>query len=361
MSRTKFLLLGGFLGAGKTTLLMNLAQSLRAQGLRVAAITNDQGQNLIDTRRVAAEGIVTEEVLNGCFCCRFDQLVSVLHRIIDTANPPDYVIAEAVGSCTDLTATVIKPMQMQGHVDVLPLTVVVDPARITKVFDGTLRQTFTEDLRYLYNLQLSEASVIVLSKADIVPPSVMRTAYEAVAERFPGRPLAQVSLNDAEAIAHVLDVVSTASIGPSLDIDYDRYAAAEAAMGWFDSMVSISPGDAFDAERFLHMWLNFGREQTQQRNSEIGHVKVTLKVGDQKAFANLVATNQPIRLQLEGSLEAPYVEGMVNARVALDPNELQEIMVDGAERAAQAQHLHLEWKNQQAFAPARPAPTYRIG
>lgn len=172
---TKFLLLGGFLGAGKTTLLIGAARYLRSQGYRVAAITNDQGENLIDTQRVSAQGISTEEVVNGCFCCRFEQLVDVLGKLMNTPVPPDYVLAEAVGSCTDLTATVLKPMQSLSRVQVLPLVVVADPNRIIRLFGDNEPRGFTRDLQYLYRLQLTEASLIALSKKRYYSPRANET------------------------------------------------------------------------------------------------------------------------------------------------------------------------------------------
>ncbi len=45
----RFLLIGGFLGAGKTTLIGELTRKLEGEGRKVALITNDQGQGLMDT------------------------------------------------------------------------------------------------------------------------------------------------------------------------------------------------------------------------------------------------------------------------------------------------------------------------
>ena len=72
---------GGFLGAGKTTALAAAARDLATRGLRASVITNDQGSQLVDTEILRAEGFPTEEVIGGCFCCRFDELVAHADRI----------------------------------------------------------------------------------------------------------------------------------------------------------------------------------------------------------------------------------------------------------------------------------------
>ncbi len=99
----RFIMLGGFLGAGKTTTLLRLALSLQRKGLRVGLITNDQGRELVDTAMLRSLGFATEEISGGCFCCRFNSLVEAADKLTE-ASAPDVIIAEPVGSCTDLVA-----------------------------------------------------------------------------------------------------------------------------------------------------------------------------------------------------------------------------------------------------------------
>src|SRR6476659_1861519 len=126
MPRTLYIMIGGFLGAGKTTEVARLAQTLSAKGLRVGLITNDQGNNMVDTAVLRSRGFATEEIPGGCFCCRFNSLVDAAERL--TANTrPEIFIAEPVGSCTDLAATVTYPLRRMYHDDftVAPISVLV--------------------------------------------------------------------------------------------------------------------------------------------------------------------------------------------------------------------------------------------
>ena len=68
-------LVGGFLGSGKTTAIGSACELLRRRGRRPAVVTNDQGEVLVDTRLLAGAGIPTAEVVGGCFCCRYPELV----------------------------------------------------------------------------------------------------------------------------------------------------------------------------------------------------------------------------------------------------------------------------------------------
>src|SRR5438128_10982592 len=110
MKRLRFILIGGFLGAGKTTTMARLARFYRNRGQQVALVTNDQAADLVDTTSLRAQGFPVEEIAGACFCCRFDDLVDRVGRL-ETARRPDVILAEPVGSCTDLVATVVQPLK----------------------------------------------------------------------------------------------------------------------------------------------------------------------------------------------------------------------------------------------------------
>jgi G3E family GTPase len=143
--------IGGFLGAGKTTLILAAAAVLERQGVRVAVVLNDQGDDLVDTHLVRSHGIPADQVAGGCFCCRFPDLIDALDRLAEGA--PEVVFAEAVGSCTDVVATTLRPLlrDYPARFRVAPLTVVVNA-----------NQNFSDaDLQFLYANQLAEADVVV--------------------------------------------------------------------------------------------------------------------------------------------------------------------------------------------------------
>ena len=136
LKRARYVMIGGFLGAGKTTCVAKLAQQLTARGLKVGLITNDQGSELVDTAMLRSRGFATEEIPGGCFCCRFNSLVDAAKKLTEKSRP-DIFIAEPVGSCTDLVATVTYPLRrMYGDNFVIaPLSVLVDPIRAQRIFD----------------------------------------------------------------------------------------------------------------------------------------------------------------------------------------------------------------------------------
>src|SRR5688572_12487070 len=125
--KPRYIMIGGFLGAGKTTAVAAFAKHLSAQGLRVGLITNDQGSRLVDTAMLRSRGFATEEIAGGCFCCRFSSLTDAAKKLTAETRP-DVFIAEPVGSCTDLVATVTYPLRRiyGDNFLISPLSVLID-------------------------------------------------------------------------------------------------------------------------------------------------------------------------------------------------------------------------------------------
>src|SRR4051812_34086737 len=171
MNKARYIMIGGFLGAGKTTAVAALAQRLTDRGLRVGLITNDQGSELVDTAMLRARGFATEEIPGGCFCCRFNSLMDAAKKLTD-ASKPDAFVAEPVGSCTDLVATVTYPLRRiyGSQFRLAPLSVLVDPVRAEQVFGMREGRKFSEKVLYIWRKQIEEADIIVIAKTDLLEP-----------------------------------------------------------------------------------------------------------------------------------------------------------------------------------------------
>ena len=134
MSKTKLILVGGFLAAGKTTMLNAIAGRLTGRGFTVGLITNDQVADLVDTAILTCTGVEVREVSGSCFCCNFPGFMKAVESLIDAGC--DMIVAEPVGSCTDLSATILQPIKDKfADLDLAPLTVLIDPVRLKEAMD----------------------------------------------------------------------------------------------------------------------------------------------------------------------------------------------------------------------------------
>ncbi|MDY0170392.1 MAG: GTP-binding protein [Thermoguttaceae bacterium] len=205
MPKIPVILVGGFLGAGKTTLIQAATEKLAAQGKRVGIVTNDQAANLVDTATLARPGLPIQEVSGGCFCCHFDDLVGAMDRLVE-ADAPDVLIGEPVGSCTDLSATVLQPMKqlLADRYEAAPFSVLVDATRLQDALGKGDGHRFPKNVIYIYRKQLEEADVIVLNKADLLLGCEVARLEDSLRREFPQAMVMTISaLRKAERLEYL--------------------------------------------------------------------------------------------------------------------------------------------------------------
>jgi G3E family GTPase len=351
--KVRMVIIGGFLGAGKTTLITKLAKQLRSSNVNVGLIMNDQADALVDTQYSRALGLDSCEVSGGCFCCRFPDFMRNAEKLMDTSRP-QMVIAEPVGSCTDLLATVVNPLKRiySERFEVAPLIIMVDTARV--LAEGFDRNQLNG---YLRHHQVCEAEVLVLSKSDLVTPEQLERVRSAVLEVNPKvRTIVYSSLSE-EGFPEIVGVVSgkqTSDRKPT-DIDYSLYAQAEAELGWYNSTVAIdlpSRTDAFDlGKQFLRSLSEL------YPAGDVAHAKIILTT----ASAAMKMSCVQGRLTVDLAKGSRFADGKgrltVNARVVSSPEDLRKNV-----RSALAKTLpgELDFETEECFSPSPPKPFHRM-
>lgn len=359
-------MVGGFLGAGKTTALLRLAERLSAEGRRVGLITNDQSHGLVDTALIGSHGYPVEEITGGCFCCRFNSLTAAAERLTDAARP-DVFLAEPVGSCTDLRATVQYPLRrLYGdNYRVAPLSVLVDPLRALRVLGLADGGAFSPKVQYVYRKQLEEAEIIVINKQDIIDAPRRARLRDALRAEYPAAEVYSVSARAGSGLEGWFARLagSDGDERPAPVVDYDEYAEGEALLGWLNAAIRLRAPAPFDGNILLHDLAHDVRRRLMADRLEIAHFKMTLTPDDEGgdiAVVNLVGTDREPEAshRLDGDLRAG--ELLVNLRAEGDPQVLREavgeaLAVVASRVGARAEVMHMEH-----FRPARPSPTHRM-
>lgn len=360
-NKSLYVMVGGFLGAGKTTAILRLAEHLVGRELRVGLITNDQSVDLVDTARARAAGHTVEEITGGCFCCRFDSLVEASSNLTKE-SAPDVFIAEPVGSCTDLKATVSYPLrQLYGdRYQVSPLSVLVDPRRCAAVLGLDTGRTFSEKVRYIYRKQLEEAEVIVVHKADLLHESQRARLTEALEREFPQARVLVASSLTGEGTDAWYEAILSGLLGhhATMDVDYDEYAEGEALLGWFNGRGTLGAGAEYDGNAVLLDLARRLNERLSGAEIEIAHLKMTLAPPAWPELASVSLTRNDDEPVATHTLPAPLVSGelVVNLRAEADPEVLKSQVLETLDELPQ----RFELEHAAAFRPGRPTPTHRI-
>ena len=366
--KARYIMIGGFLGAGKTTAVGKLARRLSDQGLRVGLITNDQGRNLVDTAMLRSQGFATEEIPGGCFCCRFNSLVDASRRLTESTRPESF-IAEPVGSCTDLAATVTYPLRrLYGDkFTVAPVSVLLDPIRALRVFGVEPGGNFSEKVIYIYLKQVEEADLVIINKCDLLTESQLELLSQAIAAKFPGKEIISVSARNGTNLDEwFARITGEEQVAPTaMEVDYQVYAEGEALLGWLNATVKLSASQAFDADLFLKELAGKIQARLKIEQAHVAHLKMTLSP-DGSLTGNIAAVNlvrDDFVPELSFHLDEPMTSGelIINLRAEAPPDVLGAVVRDGLAVAAmdfptlKATLDHLEH-----FRPGKPTPTHRM-
>jgi G3E family GTPase len=355
--------LGGYLGAGKTTTMLTAAAILQQRGERVAVITNDQGTDLVDTRLATSQLPAVGEVTGGCFCCRFEDLAEAIVQLRSRQNPT-VVITEAVGSCTDLQSTVIRPLRhYYGHdLSVAPLTVVVDPLRYQEFARALEYQARESDLGYLYRLQLAEADVLALNKLDLIGHDEANRLAAALRARAGEVLVVAYSALRREGLDQLIELWTAPrpASDKRIDVDYDRYAAAEAQLGWANLVLDVRAATPFPPGQWIRALLQHIAHRCQQQEFRIGHVKIALLNGTDIAKGSIPSEAASPQVDMPGAGPVHHGRVTINARVACIPSDLRRVLEEATGEVARTFDCQVHDLHREVFTPARPVPTHRM-
>ena len=362
-SKTKFVLIGGFLGAGKTTLVSQLARHYLAAGKRVGIITNDQANDLVDTQNLRSQGFNVGEVAGACFCCSFDDLVATADQLSEH-EIPDVLLAEPVGSCTDLVATIILPLQqiLGDRFELAPFGVLLKPSHGQRILSDQKRSGFSPQAEYIFRKQLEEADYLMIGRADQLNQDTLHSLRNSLAETSGDVPVIAVSPKTGLGVNDVVNLID-APIAPGrriLEIDYDTYADGEAELGWVNLSVVANSSPAIDLDMFASQIVrSIAGEIIQDPANQIAHLKASVLAADTQAVANVVSNDSPVEVGLASQRSvAGRIQVIVNARVAMDPERLEEICLRQVRAATQ--EMEVDSLQSRALRPGRPEPTHRL-
>ncbi|MBI3862127.1 MAG: cobalamin biosynthesis protein P47K [Planctomycetia bacterium] len=359
----RFIMVGGFLGAGKTTTLARLARHYQQRGLNVGVVTNDQATDLVDTNSLRSQGFDVGEVAGSCFCCNFDGLMETIGKLGDDRRP-DVILAEPVGSCTDLVATVVQPLKrlFEAEFSIAPYAVILKPSHGSRILRNESGAGFSPKAAYILKKQLEEADAILINRIDELDPAAVDDLAGLIDGQYPGRPMLKLSARTGagfEALTALLD--QQGDFGRRvLDIDYDTYADGEAELGWLNSSIRVSAAQEFSMDELLLDVVGRLAADLDRQRAETAHLKA---IGLWEGFfgvANLISRDCPPELSLPSNCRVREFDMIVNARVATDPDVLQTAVTGAVQAACTAVGGRADFRQTQCFRPGRPTPTHRF-
>ncbi len=363
MKKTRLIIIGGFLGAGKTTCVLTIARYLMNNHKKIGIVTNDQGSQLVDTNYLRSEGLSVLEVTGGCFCCNFDEFVKRAESLAED-EAPDVILAEPVGSCTDLVATLYKPLQARQafQFELCPLCIVADPRRVRKLMLEQEKGVPPGEINYLFQKQLEEADMILLNKADTLDRAEEELLISFLSKSFTDAVAIPASANSLHSIGFLVPIL--VGFRPpdkgTLEIDYGIYGRAEEKLGWLNSGALLGSSQKTEWNTFLAEFLEKVRSRMKPLSGEMAHLKVYAVSGGDYAKASLTDMEGEISFNRRMAAPSQSVSLIVNARIEVEPAQLAPAVEGSLRSLCSKWGVKLDTLQTECFKPGWPTPKYRM-
>jgi Ni2+-binding GTPase involved in maturation of urease and hydrogenase len=357
-NKTRLIIIGGFLGAGKTTLLYETTRILMNEGKRVGLITNDQASELVDTAILLQTQVKVAEVSGSCFCCNFNGFIDSIKQVGIESNA-EIIIAEPVGSCTDLSATIMQPLKEQLNKDLIlsPLTVLADPFRLADILDGRTA-CLHSSAAYIFQKQLEESDIILISKADLLNKDGLEFLKENVKLHYPYSKVLTISSKTGEGITDWLElIVASTEIGRRIvEVDYDTYAEGEAVLGWLNCSMNLK-GEQVNWDTVVTDFLKELSRKLDLNKIGVGHIKIILENGTKYVIGNITGTAETLSIRGTAGVsnEARII---INARVEIDPDTLDKVVKEVLDKVTKDK-ISVKINAWKCLSPGYPNPTFR--
>jgi G3E family GTPase len=351
----KIHLLSGFLGSGKTTAMQYASRTLLQQGIKTGVITNDQGIKLVDGGFFEHLNIPNRQVMNGCFSCNYNDLDASIESLIQT-NGTEIIFAESVGSCTDIVATVLKPLLRFRPAEQVTVSVFAD-VRLLQMMFRNGASLFDETVNYIYFKQLEEAGIIVVNKIDLINKEELAEIKNQMEQKYAEKILLYQNSLDEDSIRQWLNTINDyqhSGTLQSLNIDYDIYAAGEASLAWLDEELEIfSPDNA--AMQHVQDLMNAIFEKINEQHIAIGHLKFLINHETKISFTS--STQARANIKLEPSTLAFL---LINLRAQTAPKIIVQIIKEAIEEIEAQCGCRIIADSQSAFQPGYPRPAFKM-
>jgi hypothetical protein len=154
---------------------------------------------------------------------------------------------------------------------------------------------------------------------------------------------------------------TTSAAAHPLEIEYNRYAEAEAALGWLNTRGTLRAERPFVARRWIQALLCRLDEAFTAQEAAIAHIKVHLVTADATLKASLSQSGSPVSWDTdEIAAETTRAQFILNVRVQASPRTLERTVRQALEGIEPASGFHHDLTHFECFSPRPPQPTHRL-
>jgi hypothetical protein len=176
-------------------------------------------------------------------------------------------------------------------------------------------------------------------------------------------PIHSLSAATGEGVTEWVDALIGSRVAGehTLELDYDTYARAEAALGWLNATFDVTAANDFAPRAIAERLMAEVQSRCASRSALIAHVKALLVTEDGCDRIAITNNLDPPRwsgdAELAGAREASLI---VNARVQTHPEELARIITESIAAIADQFKIAASVTHMESFSPPAPKPRFRF-
>ena len=263
-----------------------------------------------------------------------------------------------MGSCTDLVATITKPLNIEHPEIQICISVFADAALLYSVIAGN-SCFLDETIQYIFKKQLEEADILVINKSDLLDSEQLALVKIILKSDYSEKIILYQNSLDKKSICNWLKVLQSFEISEqrkALQLDYDIYAEGESRLAWMDQQFQITstdgsaPASAFALVEHIYTKL-------RSAGYPIGHLKFLISNGSKAIKISYTTLDHPLQNEYADFRESNSIAVLMNARIQTTAERLKDLVTDTVQ---EFNHLRISVEYSTAFLPGYPKPTYRI-
>ena len=345
MDKIRFMVVSGFLGAGKTTTMIALAEHMNKTFGETAIIANDLGANLVDTNLTQTSGCTVAEIASGCICYQMDNTVDQIRRLRDKDGAV-FVMSDIPGCGVGALDHVYHRLANDNadEFTLSPFTVVVDPERLRMIMPERADINLPEELVYLLKLQLEEADLVVLNKADLLAPEDVERYVDFLHAACPDIPVMVISALERTGIEELAEFIATHETAlKNFSVrNNQEFADAEAKLTWYNRRLYLKTNDGgkIDCNAVVDDLIESIRMGLIEKKRNVPHLKTFATSGNGDFNkASLIGVDYDVEYAQQFLRPHKNLRMIVNARAVCESRPLARLMDDALDEVCEKYDL----------------------
>ena len=345
MDKIRFMVVSGFLGAGKTTTMIALAEHMNKTFGETAIIANDLGANLVDTNLTQTSGCTVAEIASGCICYQMDNTVDQIRRLRDKDGAV-FVMSDIPGCGVGALDHVYHRLANDNadEFTLSPFTVVVDPERLRMIMPERADINLPEELVYLLKLQLEEADLVVLNKADLLAPEDVERYVDFLHAACPDIPVLVISALERTGIEELAEFITTHETAlKNFSVrNNQEFADAEAKLTWYNRRLYLKTNDGgkIDCNAVVGDLIESIRMGLIEKKRNVPHLKTFATSGNGDFNkASLIGVDYDVEYTQQFLRPHKNLRMIVNARAVCESRPLARLMDDALDEVCEKYDL----------------------